>query len=251
MSRLLALLVVLVLAPSVRAQEAPPGTDLELAKAHFNTGQIYYERKRFPDAAREFEEAYRLSGRPDLLFNMGKAYDGAGDHARALAAWRSWLEAVPAGSPTKEDAAGGRAEVLDRVAQLEHLVGRLSITANLDGASVDLDGVRVGLTPLQHALELNPGAHHVEVAKEGFRTFRRDVVATPGGALTVDAQLASLLQVKVIEVEKKERPQPVYKKWWLWTLVGAVVAAGAITGGVLGAREPPLPGDSAQLPAVR
>jgi hypothetical protein len=26
---------------------------------------------------------------------------------------------------------------------------------------------------------------------------------------------------------------PVYKKWWLWTIVGAVVVGGAVTAGVL------------------
>src|SRR5258706_15715134 len=88
----LALLCVTSLA---RAQDAPQlQNDVELAKAHYNTGQIYYDRARYHDAAREFEEAYRLYPRSPLLYNMGKAYDGAGDHARALAAYRRFLEAV-------------------------------------------------------------------------------------------------------------------------------------------------------------
>jgi hypothetical protein len=53
---------------------------------------------------------------------------------------------------------------------------------------------------------------------------------------------------EVVEVEKKV---PVYKRWWLWTLVGAVVVAGAVTGGVLGSQQPPVDGPFAQLPAVR
>src|SRR6187401_2369711 len=76
------------------AHAADAGADVELAKAHFATGQIYYERGRFPDAAREFEEAYRLSGKAALLYNMGNAYDGSSDAARALTAYRRFLAQV-------------------------------------------------------------------------------------------------------------------------------------------------------------
>src|SRR5207253_5437541 len=96
--------------------------------------------------------------------------------------------------------------------------------------------------PLLAAIEVNPGGHKIEVSREGYRTFREQLVATPGGARTVDAKLESLVKVQLVEVERKEKPTPVYKRWWLWTAVGAVVAAGAITGGVLGSQTPPVSG---------
>ena len=34
---------------------------------------------------------------------------------------------------------------------------------------------------------------------------------------------------------------PLYKRWWLWTIVGGVVAAGAVTGAVLGTRAAATP----------
>jgi tetratricopeptide (TPR) repeat protein len=238
-------LIVLLCALHARADEPPPGADLELAKAHYRTGEIYYERGRYPDAAREFEEAYRLSNKPELLYNMGKSYDGAGDHARALAVYRRWLAQVQT-SPDHDT-------VVQRVGQLAGLVGHVKITASVAGAQVTLDGAIVGEAPLPEAIALNPGGHKLEVAREGYRTFRKSFVATPGGSVDIDAALESLekVQVKVIEVERKEKPQPIYKRWWLWTVVGAVVAAGAITAGVLGSREPPVDGPFAQLPAVR
>src|SRR5581483_50191 len=152
--------------------------DLELAKAHYSTGQLYYQRGRYPDAAREFEEAYRLSKKPELLYNMGKAYDGVGDQERALKAYRRWLEEVKE-SPD-------RAEVAGRVEALSHLVGRLTVKTG-DGAVVALDGTRVGEAPIGHAIEINPGGHHLEIVKEGFRTFRKDFVAAPDKELTVEA----------------------------------------------------------------
>src|SRR5581483_1335838 len=187
-------------------------------------------------------EAYRLSKKPELLYNMGKAYDGVGDQERALKAYRRWLEEVKE-SPD-------RAEVAGRVEALSHLVGRLTVKTG-DGAVVALDGTRVGEAPIGHAIEINPGGHHLEIVKEGFRTFRKDFVAAPDKELTVEAPLESLVKVVRVEVERKEKPTPVYKKWWLWTVVGVVVAGAAIAGGVLGSQQPPVSGPYAQLPVVK
>jgi hypothetical protein len=234
------------LSASAVAEEPAGGPDLELAKAHYRTGEIYYERNRFPDAAREFEEAFRLSKRPELLYNMGKSYDGVGDHAKALGAYRRFLAAV-AVSPD-------RAAVEERVISLEKLVGRVTIRASVEGAAVEVDGNRVGKAPLEGPLELNPGGHKIEVSAEGYRTWRGTAVAAPGKESVVDAQLESMVKVQVVkevvEVERRKKV-PVYKQWWLWTAVGLVVAAGAITAGVLGSQEPPIDGPHAQLPSVR
>src|SRR5262245_41576372 len=108
----LALLTSLV-TPAYAGDAPMPQHDVELAKAHYNTGQIYYERARYHDAAREFEEAYWLYPRPQLLYNMGKSYDGAGDFTRALAAYRRFLDSVKV-SPD-------RPEVNDRVSKLTKL----------------------------------------------------------------------------------------------------------------------------------
>jgi hypothetical protein len=242
----LIVLFLLLLPLTTRAAEPPPaataaGPDTELAKAHFHTGQIYYDRGRYPDAAREFEDAYRLSGRAELLYNMGKSYDGVGDYARALAVYRRWLDQVKEGAD--------RPAVSERVEKLAGLVGRIRIVSDVEGAQVELDGAKLGTTPLGAAVEMNPGGHEIVITHEGYRTFRERVVATPGGARNVQARLESL--VKIVEVERKVPPTPVYKRWWLWTLVGAVVVAGAVTGGVLGSREPPVSGPFAQLPNVR
>jgi tetratricopeptide (TPR) repeat protein len=237
---LLSLLSVLYSNFALAADPPQTGQDLELAKAHYATGQIYYERARFPDAAREFEEAYRLSNRPELLYNMGKAYDGSSDAARALAAYRRFLANVS----TSQD----RPWVTGRVEQLSKIVGRLEIASTVEGSSVKLDGAEIGVTPLKEPVEVNPGSHNVEVGHEGYSTWRGKVVAVPGQATAVTAEPKSM--IKIIEVEKKSTP--VYKKWWLWTAVAAVVVVGVgVTAGVLATRDDGVSGPHAQLPAVK
>jgi tetratricopeptide (TPR) repeat protein len=239
------LLSLILLFPSLAlAQPAPSEGDIELAKAHFRTGEIYYEQGRYPDAAHEFEEAYRLSHRPALLYNMGKSYDGAGDAARALGAYRRFLAQVTGSAD--------RPAVTERVEQLAHIVGHIQIASTVPGALVRVDGAEVGTTPLPAAVELNPGAHAVEVAHEGYATFKQSVVAAPGASASVDAKLESLVKVIRVEVPAdRPPPTPLYKRWWLWTAVGAVVAAGVVTAAVLGSREPGVEGPSAQLPSVK
>jgi tetratricopeptide (TPR) repeat protein len=225
-----------------RAAEPPPGADLELAKAHYATGQIYYERARFPDAAREFEEAYRLSGRPELLYNMGKAYDGSSDAARALTAYRRFLANVSQSTD--------RPWVMGRVDQLGKIVGRLEITSTVDGSTVKLDGNELGLTPLKEPVEVNPGSHDLEVGHEGYSTWRGKVVAVPGQATAVAAEPKSMVKIVRVEVEKKSTPT--YKKWWPWTIAAAVVVVAAgVTAGVLVSRDDGVSGPHAQLPGVR
>jgi TolA-binding protein len=119
-------------AQSARAQQSPPTesmaqstvtdedmTDLK-ARGHFRLGREYYEQGRFADAAKEFEVAYGLSGRGELLFNVYLAYRDAQDVANAARALRGYLAAV--------------ADVEER----EHLTARLAaLDAQLAQAEQD------------------------------------------------------------------------------------------------------------------
>lgn len=87
---LFALLASLALfATPARAQE---GEDERSARHHFRLGEAHYESGHFVEAAREFEEAYRLSNRVPLLHNVYVAYRDAGDIERAADALRRYLE---------------------------------------------------------------------------------------------------------------------------------------------------------------
>ena len=65
------------------------------ARGAFRLGRQYYERGEFASAAVEFERAYGLSGRGQLLFNAYLAYREAGDDANAARTLRGYLSEVP------------------------------------------------------------------------------------------------------------------------------------------------------------
>ena len=243
MKRFIVLALIVALPGLARAADdgGANDNDLELAKAHFNTGQIDYDKGRFADAAHEFEEAYRLSGKSLLLYNVGKSYDGASDFARALGAYRRFLAA----SSDSSD----RRFAENRVQLLETLVGRIGVEHAVEGSSVLLDGAPVGKAPLD-ALVVNPGRHSVELQHEGYANFKSALDVPVGGTSTLDAKQVELVKVVRVVEPQKDRT-PVYKKWWLWTAVGgAVVVAGVVTAVVLTTKSS-TSGLDVTLPAVR
>lgn len=111
---LLAVLIACVAMPltiptAVSAQES---TD-EQARRHFRLGQAHYENGSFVDAAHEFEEAYRLSNRAQLLYNVYVAYRDAGDLQHSRDALRMYLEGVP--DAENASMLRARLEALDRM----------------------------------------------------------------------------------------------------------------------------------------
>jgi tetratricopeptide (TPR) repeat protein len=83
-----------VLAQTVKAA-VPPADDVEAAKAHFAAGSAYYEQADYKDAVKEFNEAYRLSKRSDLLYNIAVCYERLNDYDHAIAALERYLSEKP------------------------------------------------------------------------------------------------------------------------------------------------------------
>jgi hypothetical protein len=65
------------------------------ARARFRVGRELYADGEFSEAATEFEAAYGLSGRPELLYNIYLAHRDAQNHEAALDALRNYLNLVP------------------------------------------------------------------------------------------------------------------------------------------------------------
>lgn len=64
------------------------------ARAHFSVGRAMYDAGRFAEAANEFQQAYDLSRRPTLLYNLYIAYRDSSQPARARDALRQYLAEV-------------------------------------------------------------------------------------------------------------------------------------------------------------
>jgi tetratricopeptide (TPR) repeat protein len=130
-SRLLALWLALGVT-SAQAQEAsaaPAAVDNgdAFARKVFAAGKAAYEIGNYQDALRYFQQAYELSGRATLLYNVGQAADRMRYDETALAALKRYLAELP-------DAAN-RVEVQERIRVLEGVVAaKQAQQAQLDAA---------------------------------------------------------------------------------------------------------------------
>jgi len=90
----------------------------------------------------------------------------------------------------------------------------LRVRSAVTPATVLIDGLEVGVAPVERSL--GPGGHTVEVQADQYETFRREIVLSPRQRRELVADLA--------------RSRSLFERWWFWTGVGAVVAAGVIIG---------------------
>lgn len=80
------------------------------ARVLYESGERYYELGRYPEALRDFDEAYERSGRSALLYNMGRCHEQLGHTEEAVRAYRDFLTAQPD--------APGRAALEEHIADL-------------------------------------------------------------------------------------------------------------------------------------
>lgn len=65
--------------------------DDSAAREHFLTGQSLYDEARYEEALPEFEAAWELSHRPEMLFNIANAAERSFDYERAATALEQYM----------------------------------------------------------------------------------------------------------------------------------------------------------------
>lgn len=99
------------------AAAASPSDD---AREAARQGTAAYNLGAYEEAAKRYEEAYRLVQDQALLFNIGQSWRLAGNPDKALTAYRSYLRTAPPDAPTREQAER-------RVVELENVVSLRSV----------------------------------------------------------------------------------------------------------------------------
>lgn len=169
------------------------------ARALYEAATIAFEEARYESAAESFARAYALTGRPELLFNQASCAERLRRDREAIDFYRRYLEAIPDAS--------NRDYVERRVHTLEATI------AASDRAAEP--------TPV----EVVPSPSTVQPAgPTGLGPVRDPDDASFAGS-RVDSD--------------DEVDTPIVRRWWFWTILGAVtVAAVAVPVGMARASGP-------------
>jgi tetratricopeptide (TPR) repeat protein len=178
----------------VAASAQARGSRVQEARGHFEEAQKLYAVGEFEHAGEEYQLAYRAKPDPALLYNAAQSFRLANQPSRAILLYKNYLQFYP-GEANAEDVRGQIAKLKEAIAAAD----------------------RAKSSP-----------------PTGVETPKPLEADKPASVVTHSAPLGEEPEPRAIPVEEPAKPAstPVYKKWWLWTVVGAGALALVVGVGV-------------------
>jgi len=159
-------------AETTAATEAP---DTEEARQHFSQGLKLYKDGDFDAALVQFERAYAIKPNYKVLYNIAQTYFQLREYVEARDAMARYLrEGGTAIEPDRQAAAQ------KDLADLEKRVAKVTVSVNVNGATVLVDGKKVGITPLSEPISVSEGQRTISV-ETANRGTRQRLIRVAGG----------------------------------------------------------------------
>jgi hypothetical protein len=169
----------------------------------FNRGVELYKNQNFEGAKAEFEQAYNLSKDARLLFNMAIAERDAKRYSRAVARLEQLLkEGDELSDKDKQDAR-------DLLEGLKQYTAPITVTINEPGATVLVDDIEVGKSPLDRPLIVDVGERNIVARKVGFLDASKRLTVSGGKADKVDLSLEASQKKGTLSVKATGAPSAV------------------------------------------
>ena len=226
----------LAAAPAARPALDKSSPQYKQAVALFKKGIKDFDGGYYVQAIEKFKKALELYPSPKIHTRIALCYKWLGNFLKSLHHYELFVKQFKPSSPAEEG-------LLKRVKTVEiprllKMVAEVRIVMEAPAkADIRINGRPVGQAPMDRTIRLNPGPINVSATLKGYYGFKRDLMVARGKSAAVRISLVKI-KPKVVKVEVKGTP--VYKKWWFWTAIGAVVAGGAAgLGAWLGTREVP------------
>lgn len=191
-------------APPARAQGSS-----DPAWVYFNAGQQAYAAGKYAYAIQAFQDAYRLSQKPGLIFSIAQAYrkqytdqKSSKDLRKAVENYRKYIETAPDG-PRRPDAIAALEELEPMLAKLGEqepeasapapdapAATSLVVTVSVPTAMISVDGAPPMKAP--YTGEVKHGKRVVRITAEGYFPETREVPVAEGRINPLDIQLREM-----------------------------------------------------------
>lgn len=196
---------------------------IDSALLEFDSGNFAEAREHFTRAHALFPNARTLRGLGMIEFELRNYVDAV-----------TYLEqALASKVKTLDGSLRGETEAL--LARARAYVGTVRLKLSPPNANIDVDGFP--LPDGEHReLRLSVGDHVLQFHAEGYQGARRAFKLHGQELLALDVTLLTRAAAQEAEAQHTRTlpdrpalsPTPVYKRWWLWTTVGVVLAGGAV-----------------------
>jgi hypothetical protein len=176
-----------VVPATARAQAADAGAAARTeAGERFDRGLRLFNAGDSAGALAEFRRAYELVPNVLVLYNIGLVYAQMGRAVEATDA----LDKVVA---TPGNLSAERRAIAERTrAEQAARVVSIALDATVEGATVEVDGVEAGKTPLAGPLRVTSGTHVIGVIAPGYSPQRKEVTIAGGEKTSLHFELVAM-----------------------------------------------------------
>jgi hypothetical protein len=206
------------------AEPGPPGSParaaaVKRAREHFQTGQRLYTISRYREALEQFKNAFLEMEDPVFLYNIAQCHRLLGENSEAVRFYRRYVEAAPG--------AAERARAQKWIAELE---GKPPYTAAAPAVPAAPPRTEVPAPP-----PVSPPVAVAPAPSSPPTTSPPPASLEPRPMITGEPSAA----ISFSPPPAQPATTPIYKRWWFWAGVGAVVLVGTVSA-VAATRDRPL-----------
>ncbi|HTV21197.1 MAG TPA: PEGA domain-containing protein [Polyangiaceae bacterium] len=216
------------------ASDAPPDVENEKALQTFKEGIAAFDRRDFEAARVAFLQTFALKpSAPVVRRNLGLAEIYSGHYLEGARRLGRVIHT------TDEGTSVDRARMVESLKKAEAHLERVTVEVNVEGAEIQIGDVDLGLSPLQFAWYLEPGAYDVHISKPGFVAYDETRVARAGNAQHLRVSLKPIVAIEEPVAEAPVAPSPPSPPRdvgrgglspWVLVAGGTLTAGGLVTG---------------------
>jgi len=216
-----------MLARADSAQPAATG-ETEEARQHFAEGLKLYKDGDFDAALVQFERAYAIKPNYKVLYNIAQTYFQLREYVEARDAMARYLKEGGSAIDPERQAAASK-----DLADLEKRIAHVTVNVNVNGATVLVDGKKVGVTPLSEPLAVSEGQRTISIETEK-RGARQRLLRVAGGeeqTLTIDFEALPPANAAPANARPQAQKSRLGTGFWVTAIGAAALGAGAgVTG---------------------
>lgn len=169
------------------AAAADDAAKKEEAKEHFIRGVGLMQEEQWDAALVEFNASLALFPTRNARKNAATCLKVLGRFAEALDAYEALQKEYGTQLPPAD-----QEFVKKEIAYLQGVTGFITITANVEGATVVVDSKPRGTTPLTAPVRVGQGTHTIRVVKEGYVPYETTTPVLGKKTVTIEAKLEVL-----------------------------------------------------------